>query len=832
MLKSEERTKFGPLQVYLPPAPCVPIALAIATGIIFDRYLSLAPTTLIWSFLVLFACWLVAYRRRFQTISTASLFVLLMTLGALHHHRHWFDRAQDDVEQLLSGDRQLLRVRGRVVGFPATLVPDPGDQSGRPLPPLTRFNISVVEVKTLSGWAKYSGRLRVDVDDVVVAAPGDFVEVFGWAERFPSPSNPGEPDHRSGQQAQRVRGTLRPPNKQVILIDLENRTWLSAARLWSRQKCEVALRERLQGDSLATGLAFLLGDRSLLTNEIRNAFIETGTMHVLAISGVHITVLAMFVATLCRWMGCSTRVVIGVVLLVSAAYLAIADVRPPMTRAFVVITIWGFGLWLIKQSFTLNSLAVAALVIIGLNPTDLFDVGAQLSFLAVGTMIWWARLERRWLPGLFPNFRSELPSHWFKRLLRRTWSRLWRLAVRSLLLSMVIWLTTLPLVAATFHLISPIGPIINVPLAVVASPALWAGFLYVMISFVSPSLASVFGMILNALLTAMVGIVRWAASVSYGHTYVPAPPEWWLFCMYGLIVTLMLLWLFRRRAQFCLACVVAWSCLGATLALRSETVEGLRCTFLSVGHGCAVLVETPGGRVLAYDVGCKSAPDFAKRVMSHAVWKRHRRTIDALVLSHADSDHFNGTRGLLDTISISRVLVSPLFLATRQLGAIDALNAAHEHRVPIEPVVYGDFITLDPGVEIRVLHPSAAEHYESDNAGSVVIELKYAGRRILLTGDLEDSGLRALLKQEARPVDILMAPHHGSLNDNPSELQQWAKPKWVVASAGRTVSLGGLREHYGENTRLLATSFDGAIEFEISPTGRIAVQTYAHEIQP
>lgn len=810
----------------------MPIALAIAIGVILDRYLSLEPTTLILSFLALFVCWLVAHRRSFQTTSTASLFLLLMVLGALHHHRHWFDRAQDDVEQLLSGERQLLRVRGQVVGFPATLVPGQGDQGGRPMPPLTRFNVSIVEVKTLTGWTRYSGVLRTEVDDVMITAPGDIVELFGWAERLPGPANPGEPDYRIGQQAQRIRGTLRPPNKHVIKIDVNNRTWLSSARLWCRQNCEATLRARLQGDSLATGLAFLLGDRSLLSNEVRNAFIETGTMHVLAISGVHVTVLAMFVATLCRLMGGSTRLVVVVVLLVSTVYLAIADVRPPMTRAFVLIIIWGLGLWLVKQNFTLNSLAFAAIVIMSLNPTDLFDVGAQLSFLAVGTMIWWARIERQWLPKLFLISRSELPMPWLKRILRRAWSRLWRLAVRSLLLSIVIWLTTLPLVAATFHLISPIGPIVNVPLAIVASPALWVGFLFITISFVSHSLASVLGIFLDVLLTAMVGIVRWAASVPYGHAYIPAPPEWWLFCMYGLMASLMILWLFRRRAQLCLTSVVAWSILGASLALKSEAVDGLRCTFLSVGHGCAVIVETPEGRMLAYDIGCKNAPDFAKRVVSHAIWKRHRRAIDVLVLSHADSDHFNGTRGLLDTIVVGRVFVSPLFLETRQLGAIDALNAIREHRVPIDPLVQGDFIPLDPGVELRVLHPSALEKYESDNAGSLVIELKYAGRRVLLTGDLEGSGLRALLDQDARPVDILMAPHHGSLNDNPHELQQWSKPKWVVASAGRTVSLGGLREHYGDDARVMATSFDGAIEFEISPSGRIAVQTYAQEIEP
>ncbi len=829
---SLSESEFGPLETHAPRTPCVTIALALSVGIVTDRYLCLDAATMKWSLPLLVGCWLLARCQKHVRVSTACILLLLFDVGAHWHHQHWFERSPNDIEHLLSHERLLLKVRGRVVGFPTTIIREDCFEAGRSAPPLTRFTVDVSEVKTVTGWVARSGSIRVDVEGTMRLAPSDFVEAFGWAQKFRGPANPGEPDYRRGQQAQRVRGTLRPANTELIKVDVTQRSQLSAARYWLRQKCEVALRENLQGDSLATALAFLLGDRSLLSSSVRNAFIETGTMHVLAISGVHVTVLAMFVASICRLFGGRTRFVVFVVLLVSAAYLAIADVRPPMTRAFVLIVVWAAEQWLIKRAITFNSLAFAATVILLLNPTDLFDVGAQLSFLAVATMIWWARLERRWLPSLFPNFRSELPMHWGERLARRSWARLWRLAVRSLVLSIVIWLVTVPLVAATFHVVSPIGPVVNVPLALVASPALWVGFLFVMASLVSSTLASVLGFVLDLLLKAMVAIVQWAASVPYGHAYVPAPPEWWLHGIYAAVGTLMLLWLYRRSGRVCFAGVVAWSIFGASLALRPDQPNGLRCTFLSVGHGCAVLIETPQGRVLAYDVGCISAADFAKRVVSQALWERHRRSIDTLILSHADADHFNGTRGLLSAVPVSRVLVGPAFLATKQLGAIDALAAVRERGVDARPVVSGDVIALDPSVELRVLHPAESKDYESDNAGSVVLEVKYAGRSILLTGDLQGSGLQSLLHQPARPIDILMAPHHGSLNDNPVELLRWANPKWVVASAGRTISLTRLRDRYGEESRVLATSYEGAIEFEISPSGRVSVQTYGVADEP
>lgn len=830
MAYSANSPDLAPLEKHAPRSPCVTVASALAIGIVLDRYLRLDPSMLHGALLALLCCWLLSIACRVSLrVITTCIVTGLLVLGALWHHQQWFDRASNDIENLLTHERRLLKVRGRTVGFTTRIVREDCFEAGRLAPPLTRFNVEVSDVMTVTGWVPHSGVIRVDVEGPFELAPGDSVEVFGWAQKFRGPANPGEPDYRIGQQAQRVRGTLRPANTKLIKVDVERRSWLSAGRHWLRKKCDEALREQLDGDSLAAALAFLLGDRSLLSSEVRNAFIETGTMHVLAISGVHVTVLAMFVAGICRVLGGRGRFVVLVVLLVSAAYLAIADVRPPMTRAFVLIVVWAAEQWLVKRAISFNSLALAAIVILYLNPTDLFDVGAQLSFLAVATMIWWARLERRWLPGLFPSFRSELPMHWLERFARRNWARLWRLGVRSLLLSIVIWLVTVPLVAATFHVVSPIGPMVNVPLAVVASPALWVGFLFVIAAPISTSLAGGLGVTLDWLLTAMLGIVRWAASVPYGHVYVPAPPEWWLHGIYAAIGALMLLWLYRLSGRVCLAGVVAWSLFGASLALRPEPHEGLRCTFLSVGHGCAVVIETPEGRVLAYDIGCKTAADFAKRVVSQALWQRRHRGVDALVLSHADADHFNGVRGLLKSTPVARVYASPAFLATQQRGAFDALSAVRERGLPLQPLTSGDAIVLEPGIEFRVLHPHESANYESDNAGSVVLELKYAGRTILLTGDLEGSGLQSLLQQPARQVDVLMAPHHGSLNDNPVELMRWASPRWVVASAGRTVSLARLQERYGTDSRVMATSIDGAIEFEISPSGNIRVQTYGTE---
>ena len=808
-------------------APAVPLALALAVGIAADRRLQIEPGYLWLCAIGLLLVGPMLYWRGRARIATACLLLLVTTTGALLHHSFWFARPLQDVDHVLTDDRQLLKLKGNVVGFPSTIIRE-GEAYAfrRDVPPLTRFVLKLTQIKAKEDWQPASGCVRVDVVGTKTLAPGDAVEVFGFGQKLAAPRNPGEPDYRLSLWAQQIRGRLRCDHPELVKLDLTQRTWLGRGRLWLREKCDVSLRSRLKGDSLAVALAFLLGDRSLLSMPIRNAFIETGTMHVLAISGVHVTVLALFVMGLCRCLFLRDRPASIVVLLVSLSYLAIADVRPPMTRAFVIIAIWTGGQLLRRGSFSFNSLAVAAGVVLLLNPTDLFDVGAQLSFLAVATMVWWGAIQRSLVlaeepePGAAPKSDVLLP--WWRLLLRPVTRWLWD----GLVLSCLIWLVTLPLVASTFHVVSPIGPLVNLPLALVASPALWVGFLFVIASLVHPSWGAPFAWLLDWLLDLMVIIVDLAARVPCGHFYIPAPPSWWLIGIYGGIATVLLVRLYRRRSRWFVSGVAVWMLFGATLSLRVEPTAELRCTFLSVGHGCSVLIETPNGQALVYDVGTTGSGESAKRVLSNAIWNRHRMRIDVLLISHADRDHFNGALDLFDVVGAKRLLVSPQFQETTQLGAIAVLKAAREHGVSIEVVQRGERLELDPEVEMRVLHPSVDRTYEDDNAQSVVLEVIFRGRRILLTGDLENSGLHELLTSPARPTDIVLAPHHGSLKDSPAKFVRWAQPRWVVASSGREISLDRLQKQYGSQAKVFATSEHGAIEFRINANGEISHKTY------
>ena len=148
--------------------------------------------------------------------------------------------------------------------------------------------------------------------------------------------------------------------------------------------------------------------------------------------------------------------------------------------------------------------------------------------------------------------------------------------------------------------------------------------------------------------------------------------------------------------------------------------------------------------------------------------------IDALVISHADIDHFNGVPGLSRTTPIGEVLVHPSFLDFDQESVRLTCDRLATRKVPIRNIWAGDRLMLDGRVSVVVRSPDVNERHSLDNANSVVLDITYANRRILLTGDLEQVGLRQLLRQPPSKTDVLLAPHHGSLNANTSDLARWS----------------------------------------------------------
>jgi competence protein ComEC len=581
-----------------------------------------------------------------------------------------------------------------------------------------------------------------------------------------------------------------------------------------RSQAEELLERNVRGRELAVASAILLGNRTHLDADLRDAFVQSGTMHVLAISGLHVGILAGFVWLAARGLGLPVAATTAVVLSVVVGYALITDVRPSIVRATVMIAVICVGQSANRSVSGLNALSVAALLILLWNPTDLFDVGAQLSFLAVLGMIAagvWKR-DRDVAPAMPP----ALPRFG---IVGRVAGAAGGWLFKMIVTMAAIWLFTAPLVVARFHVISPIGLLVNILLIPFASVVLGFGFLLLFAGLLFPTTQPLTAALFDGSLKFLLFIVDWGATMRLGHFYAPGPQEWWLAAYYVLLAAAAIPLAGRRFRIWGWCGVCAWMIAGLSLGLSPPRQHGLRCTFLAMGHGVGVLIETPDGKTLLYDAGTIGNAERATRTVQSALWQRGRSRIDGVVVSHADLDHLNGVPGVMKTVPVGTMFVARPFLDFEQKPVAVVCDMARKRRVPIRIVRDGDRLRLDEEVTIRVLH-APWDSLETDNANSVVLEIEYAGRRILLTGDLEKAGLQRLLSLPKRPVDVLLSPHHGSPAANPAELADWAQPRHVVISGGRRAKVEDLRRTYAKS-QVFSTHHDGAVTVEISPAGEL-----------
>jgi competence protein ComEC len=349
-----------------------------------------------------------------------------------------------------------------------------------------------------------------------------------------------------------------------------------------------------------------------------------------------------------------------------------------------------------------------------------------------------------------------------------------------------------------------------------------SGALLLVSAWLLPPLATLAAMVCNGSLAALEGIVNWVATLRLGHLWTVGPAWWWVLGFY-LALAVFFVWGRTRiawRWQVALAC--AWILVGVTppvarACLRDDT---LRCSFVAVGHGTCAVLQIPDGETLLYDAGTSGSPEFGTQTVASFLWERGITRIDGIVLSHADTDHYNAVPGLLDRFSVGAVYVSPVMFDSydpeHPSGGPAVLHQAIETAgVPIKVIWAGDRLKAGPDAVLNVLHPPQHGVIGSDNANSVTLGVEYRGKKMLLPGDLEKPGLDDLMAELPYDCDVLMAPHHGSRRSDPPGFAAWCTPEWVVFSGDSHVPTDVERTYAATGAQVFTTGKVGAVEISL-----------------
>ena len=797
------------MDISTPRSPLLAIAVAFATGIAWDLHrpipghlaLALAAASgLAWH-----------HWREQRRPATACLLLTMVFFGAYRQHAARSLTATDALARLITSDRQLVQLDGVIIATPQIRPPPPRSPSHHK--PTTRTKLRVESIRRCGVPQPITGHLRVTIRDATTElVMGDRTTMTGWLERPPPARNPGGWDTRQSLSRQGIHGILLV--KSALSITVHGPSTRMADR-FSRFQSHLRhsgsrmLSRHLSPRAATIAAAMLLGVREELDRDLREMFMRSGTIHLLAISGLHVGLLASLVWVLARLLRFGSFTTTAAIVVAVVGYALVAELRPSVLRATILVIIGVVGRPHHRRASAANSLALAALVILVIRPGDLQSPGAQLSFLAVSALVWSAPLASRLVP--ISGAHSMLG-----RMARRTF--------QAWLVGVAIWSVTAPLVAARFGLVAPVGLLVNVLMIPLVGLALWLGFVLLALGGWLPTAGWAIGGLLDHLLITVLTIAEKSASSPLAFVAIPAPPSAWLWLFYSLLAVLVTCHRQRLRS-LCLVGIAATLTGGLATAFAPPQPNRLVLTVLDSGHGGAILLECPNRSVLLFDAGTLGDSRRLGETIRRALWHRRHRRIDALVISHADRDHFSSATWLIGRFPTGSLVTSSEFLDDQQPETLDLCANASRVGASVELVVAGDRLILDPDVLIRVRHPPDDFHGSTDNSNSVVLEITYAGRRILLTGDLEDKGQQQLLGSPTLPLDVILAPHHGSPRANTPEWASWSQPSWVIVSGGRDSTTDALRQCYGPGPVILSTRGHGAVSVTVSDNGRLSVTT-------
>jgi competence protein ComEC len=659
--------------------------------------------------------------------------------------------------------------------------------------------VRVDAVRREGAWRPAAGRVRARIQQSRQPLQvGDEVALEGRLTAPAPPGNPGQYDSAAALARQGIERLL-------MVRPHDGAARLSAARGVSplgwidrlRRRWERLLDGAFPPDHAAMLRSIILGQRAALDDGLRRAFVETGTMHILVISGFNVGLLAWMGEGLLRWAGWPQTARLLAVGPAIAGYCALTGAQPPVVRAGVMAGVVLLARWMDRTIDWPNALAAAALAMVWVSPAQLQEPGYQLSVGAVASLLAVATPLQQLGERLLGDGRVQ------------------RYLIASLAATLAVWIGLWPLLAGSFHLLSPVSVPANLLLVPLIS-------LFVGIGTAALSVASVWAPaiilvrpVLSALIEASVACVRWCHAVPGGAWIVGRPPALLVIAYDFLLIATLLRRRLRLRhgtvAAAWLLAVAGW--LWGGVAARWLRPAELEVAILDVGHGDSLLVRTPRGQVIVIDVGTESAGRFAVLPFLRG---RGWSAVDALILTHPDEDHIGGAATLIESLHVRRLLSNGALADSstgRRLLARAATRGVRPERLSAGMRLVGDGVTFD------VLHPPPAYvpgTAARSNDNSLVLRLTHGRFRALLAGDLDAAGVPWLLAtgQPLRAA-LLKVPHHGSdLGDAVGPFLERVDPIVAALSVGwmhRLPAASTLRALEATDARVLLTREQGCL---------------------
>lgn len=598
---------------------------------------------------------------------------------------------------------------------------------------------------------------------------GNVVKGNGTVSFFERSRNPGNFDQKLYYQRQQIHASVWAKSVKIVSKTIEpikNRLYELRSR-WKVMLC------RIMGEKDgSTFSAILLGEKSGMDRELKELYQVNGIAHILAISGLHLSLIGVGMYRLLRRVTGSYPVggIFGILFLLS--YILMIGFTVSAVRALIMF-LFRVGADITGRHYdSPTALSVAAVIVIIWRPLYLYDGGFWLSFGAVLATIL-----------ILPVF-EELP-------------------LKGLAASVSINLMLFPILLYYFYEIPLYSVLLNLVVIPLLSVLLVAG----LIGSACCVSCVPLGYAVLGLCSLIFRLYEWLCQITIqfpGARIITGQPEVWKICLYyGLLAVAVALMRWnmrekdaeenrragsRRRNSIVSGALV---CAGILLLVtKVGRTDELQITLLDVGQGDCIFMKDKTGMTYLVDGGSSDVPKVGEyRIEPYLLWKGVD-TLDYVFLSHGDSDHVSGIEELLERQRIG-VKIGALVLPDRSVWdetIVRLAQKAMENRVKVLEMTEAR-VLKNTGMEIACIQPGKEGRLEPGNEASMVLAVRDGTFDMLLTGDVEEEGEKLLMKklEEQYPTttwEVLKVSHHGSKNSTSEQFLEITKPMYSIISAG------------------------------------------------
>ena len=757
-------------------------------------------------------------------------------------------------------------------------------------------------VKTGAGQTErnVSGRQGTSSQDGLPSI-GSRVRISGSFFLYTEATNIGQFDARNYYAARKIYGQVK--KAAIVYTEPPNIIGRGKECLWQlRRHLAETFLEVYGEENGALLAAMLLGERTFLSEETQSLYKAAGALHVIAVSGLHISLLGLGLYRLLRRIFAAQAPAAVISVLCMAAYVFLVGNPPSAVRAFIMFAMGLLAGYWKRTLDTPTALSLSAAIILMGNPFYIGQSSFLLSFLAIlaisvfqpalkeclalinpyhfpfsrllnSRRAWGLRhlssrkaLGLRYLDShhvqdlqhfgscqarrlrLLNSCQTRVLQHLGSHQVPRLCQELLKKAGNGLQSSFSVWIVTLPVQLFFFSEVSLFGIFFNLLIIPLMGVILLLGIAGLFLKEISHLFVFLTGSALTDLEKTVTSICRYAEGIFFAiikaggsladrlsfAMWMPGKPAYGkmllafclllLFCLLGNLsengrTFPEKFWKYRLGIL-----------LGVILLLAGYPAHNLQITFLDVGQGDGICMELPDGRVYLMDGGSSDVSKVGNYRLVPFLKAKGIRKIDAVFLSHGDTDHINGIAELLEEKQISIDCVC-LPAGAEQEEFAEIKDLAWARNISVRTIQAGDFWENN-GTKFWCLNP--ADVTESGNAASVVLYMEYQNFSMLLTGDLEGEGeksVAALLRSNAiTGISVLKVAHHGSKNSTKEEFLRQCSPAVAVISCGERNTYGHPHKETLERlndmgTAVYRTDCSGAVQITVSGS-RMKVTEY------